>query len=333
MNKTSFTIIIVFFIIIHTTQAQQTAYHHYPETACLSQAVSGFSFPENIYSSGLYEQISDSINIPLKRAGNLLLIETVIDGIQGHLIFDSGAAAQLVLNKTYFRDRRKTGSRTTRGITGNLEETDIITINGFKLSDKQFTDISADVTDLSHIENRKGIKILGFFGLELIHDFEIVIDVNNNELKLINREHQHHDKEEIENSFDYSQKITIVNNIIFIQAIVGGKELKFCFDTGAEKNVFSFSLPQKIMNTFTFTGRINLSGAGSNNKEVLCGVINDFILGTRRIKNMTAIFTDLSGLSEVYGVEISGVLGFEFLTIGKISINCNKNLLGIDYNS
>jgi hypothetical protein len=120
MNKTHLNIIIVFFIFLQPIQAQQTAYYQYPETARRLHAVSGLWFSTSSYSSGLYEQITDSVNIPLKRAGNLLLIETVIDGVQGHLIFDSGAAAQLVLNKTYFRDRRKTGSRTTRGITGNL---------------------------------------------------------------------------------------------------------------------------------------------------------------------------------------------------------------------
>ena len=36
----------------------------------------------------------------------------------------------------------------------------------------------------SQIENRIGLKILGFFGLQLINNFEIIIDINNNELQL-----------------------------------------------------------------------------------------------------------------------------------------------------
>jgi hypothetical protein len=332
MNKILRSLFFLFFITCYPTQAQNVSYKITPETFCGPRPVSGFYIPDDIqYSSGFFEQISDSINIPLKRAGNLLLIETIIDGVQGHLIFDSGAGAQLVLNKTYFRDKRKSGSRITRGITGNSEDVDMINVNGFLIADTLFTNILADVTDLSHIENRKGIKILGFFGLELIHDFEIIIDANKEELKLIRIDKKKSISEETIQAYDYSQKIAIVNHILFIQASVGGKELKFCFDTGAEKNVLSYSLPQKIMDTFTFTGRISLSGAGSENKEVICGIINDFALGTQHIKKMTAIFTDLSGLSDVYGVQISGVLGYEFLTLGKIRINCNKSLFSIDF--
>jgi hypothetical protein len=282
--------------------------------------------------SGILDQISDSLVIPIKRAGNLLLVETIVDGVSGNLIFDTGAASLLVLNETYFRDHKKIGRKQTEGITGSLQEVGIVKIDSFIISENCYYDLYADVTDLSHIENKKGIKILGFFGLELINDFEIVIDVKNEELKLVRIQSKKSKTNDIIHNYSYSQEIEIVNNVIFLWATVGGRDLKFCMDTGAEENVISYSLPQKVMNSFTFSGRLNLTGAGSSKKEVLYGVMNDFVLGTRPIKNMTALFTDLSGLSEVYGVQISGVLGYQFLTIGKIFVDCKRNLLGIDFN-
>ena len=46
---------------------------------------------------------TDSVFIPLKRVGNLLLLEAEIDGVVGNFIVDLGAP-YLVLNSTYFRD-------------------------------------------------------------------------------------------------------------------------------------------------------------------------------------------------------------------------------------
>src|SRR5512138_3041409 len=54
--------------------------------------------PGTIWPEGVY-----MTTIPLKRAGRLFMIEVVIDGITGNLIFDTGAS-KLVLNSTYFRN-------------------------------------------------------------------------------------------------------------------------------------------------------------------------------------------------------------------------------------
>lgn len=58
-------------------------------------------------SSKSYESIfpakTDSVVIPLKRAGRLLLIDARVEDQTGNLVFDSGANG-LVLNSTYFRD-------------------------------------------------------------------------------------------------------------------------------------------------------------------------------------------------------------------------------------
>ena len=44
--------------------------------------------------------------------------------------------------------------------------------------------MQADVSNLNHLENRAGVKILGLFGFNMFKNFEIVIDGNNNMLQL-----------------------------------------------------------------------------------------------------------------------------------------------------
>ena len=44
---------------------------------------------------------------------------------------------------------------------------------------------------------------------------------------------------------------------------------------------------------------------------------------------METIITNLDNLSEAYGVQIDGVLGFDFLNKGTVCINFNKKQLGM----
>jgi len=271
----------------------------------------------------------DSLLIPLKRAGNLLLIEVIIDGEYGNLIFDSGAAAELVLNQTYFRNHRKCGSKQITGINGLAERIDVITVDSLVMCEQTSSGIKADLLDLSHIENSKGIKVLGFFGLQLLNEFEIVLNIDKQELQLFRTDRKGNSNNPNTVVFDYSQRITISNNVLFLWAFVGGKELRFCLDTGAETNVISNTTPKKVLSTVSINGRIKVSDAGSRNNEMLFGTMNDFMLGTQKIDNMKTVITGLGSLSEIYGIRIDGVLGYEFLIQGKIFINRKKQNFGI----
>lgn len=276
----------------------------------------------------------DSLLITLKRAGNLVLIEVIIDGVHGNLIFDSGSSAELVLNKTYFRNHARCGNRKITGINGLVKEIDIIKVDSLVMSDITSHKIEADLLDLSHIENSKGVKILGFFGLKFLQDFEIVLDVMKGELQIFRtnwRGNRINSQDRI--LFDYSQRITICNNVVFMWAFVGGKELRFCLDTGAESNVVSSIAPKKALRCVSISGRIKVNDAGSQSSELLYGVINDFELGSRKIPDMKTIISNLYSLTKIYNMQIDGVLGYEFLKQGKIYINCKKSKIGICYNN
>src|SRR6056297_198076 len=61
---------------------------------------------------------ANNIVIPLKRAGNLILIDGKVDGQSGTLILDTGAPG-LVLNSTYFRESKPAAKGQGQGITGS----------------------------------------------------------------------------------------------------------------------------------------------------------------------------------------------------------------------
>jgi hypothetical protein len=275
---------------------------------------------------------TDPVVIPLKQSGHLFLIEAEIDGQSGNLIFDTGAK-ELVLNSTYFRKYVQTGKVTSSGITGPVGGEGKITVGRIEFADMVFTNLTADRTDLGHIENRRGVKILGMTGFALLRNFEIIIDPIHGQLIL-----HRIDKtgKRLNNAFplfesDLTQKIEGSGNIVFLKGSIGGKTLNFCFDTAAETNVISNNSGKNVLSTITITRRARLKGAGSAVSEVLFGKLNNFSMGAYSLSDMDTVVTSLFELNEAYDTHIDGVLGYSFLKHGEICVNFLKSQIGIRF--
>lgn len=272
----------------------------------------------------------DVLTIPLKRVGNLFMIDANVDNQIGNLIFDTGAMG-LVLNKTYYRNHVIEDSQPSNGINGSISNVSYVNIDRLEFSDLTFKNTRADLTDLGHIENRRKVKILGLLGLSLIKDFEIIIDVNNSQLQLFRIDKKGNRLNKTEKSFqsDITQPIQSTNNIIFLKGMIGGKKLNFCMDTGSETNVISNRSSKEVLKSITITRRSSLQGSGSKKSEVFYGTMNNFVYINKELTGMETIITNLDNLCEAYGVQIDGVLGYDFLNKGSVCINLNKKQLGI----
>ena len=275
---------------------------------------------------------ADSVVIPMKRAGRLLLIEAIVDGEIGNLVFDTGANG-LVFNSTYFRNHVKSKGLNSNGITGSVGLVEQIVLDQIEFSDLIYKKIRVDMTNLGHIENRRGIKILGLIGFNLLRGFEIVIDSNNNQLKLFRIDKTGNRLSSNSSAFvaDQTQKISTNSNILFLEGKIGGKTLNFCLDTGAETNVISSYANKNILSTLTITRRSGLKGTGVAGSEVLFARMNDFALGGRQIKGMETIISNLDALSEAYGTKIDGMLGYNFMEQGILCVNFTRKLFGIQF--
>jgi predicted aspartyl protease len=274
----------------------------------------------------------ESVIIPLKRVGRLFLIEGKIDNLTGNFLFDTGAA-QLVLNSTYFRKYLSVIESGGGGITGSTGGIQRTVIKKLDVGGLMYKEVNADVTGLGHIENRRGVKILGLFGVGMLKGLEMVIDINHNELRLYRLDRTGNRISARKNEFraDVTEKVEFYHNILFVKARIGGKVLDFCLDTGAESNVLNSYAPKKVLSTVTILRRSDLMGVGSGEAEVLLGNLNDFVLGERAISNMQTIIASLDALSASYGYPIDGMLGYDFFEKGEICINLVKNELKISF--
>jgi predicted aspartyl protease len=273
------------------------------------------------------------VTIPLKRAGRLFLLEGIIDNVVGNFILDTGASG-LVLNKTYFRNSIVVDDEEGGGVTGSTAVVARINVKRLSISELTYANVSADVTPLGHLENRRGVKILGLFGMSMMKNVEMVIDIRNNELQIFKL-----DKNGIRPGapapvvkYDIIQKIGEFRNVLFVKATIGGKVLDFCLDTGAESNVLSISSHKKVMEKVTITRRSGLNGVGQDRGEVLYGTLNEFSMGNRQMVPMETILCSLTAMSQKYGYPIDGMLGYDFFAKGKIYINLVKKEMGICLN-
>jgi len=274
----------------------------------------------------------ESVVIPLKRIGRLFMIEAKIDNTVGNFLFDTGAA-QLVLNSTYFRKYMTTNGGEGGGITGTTGALQHVQIKKLDVAGLLYSDMMADVTDLGHIENRRGVKVLGLFGVCMLKGMEMVIDINHNELRLYRLDKTGNRMAVQKNEFraDVTEKVELYHNILFVKARIGGKLLDFCLDTGAESNVLNSFASKKVLSTVTILRRSDLMGVGSGEAEVLLGKLNDFVLGEYPIRDMQTIIASLDALAASYGYPIDGMLGYDFFEKGEVCINLVKNELKISF--
>lgn len=269
------------------------------------------------------------LTIPLKRVQNLFFIEAKVDTLVGNFILDTGAP-NLVLNKTYFNQWRVAEGVASFGITGGGNQVYYKHLDSLVIDKLSYQSLDADLVDLGHLENSRGIKILGLLGANLFFEMEMEIDMQNSVLYLYKLDKAGNRLEDIISlTPDLEVPIVIENNIMFMQATVGEKKLRFCLDTGAESNALNNNSSNKVLQHFALTGRTKLGGSGYQTMEVLNGVLDEIYISEYAFRDMPFILSDISYLQTVYATNLNGVIGYPFFAKGKVIINTKKNLLSM----
>lgn len=285
-------------------------------------------FPDPIPQGDL-----NRITIPIKRAGNLLLLEVRIDSIVGNLILDTGAP-HLVLNSTYFRNYPKYGSIVAAGITGGGGEGSQTQIGRMDVAPGLFyTKVDADVVPLGHLESKKGVKILGLFGLNLLKRMEIHFHIRDNEIVLYrltrNGERLYKDDAEQLQTAIKPLRISQENGLLLMDAQINEKHLLFYLDSGAETNILHSGCSKKVFDKVSITKRSMLSGVGQSQVEVLQGDLSELTVNGMVFKDVGVTVMNLNSMRTAYDVSIDGMLGYGFLAQRSIGINFIKGALYI----
>lgn len=282
-----------------------------------SMHVSGapFAAPE---AEGDFERLA----LPLKRAGNLFLIEAEIDSIRGNFILDLGAP-YLVLNSTYFRNykvdyRHRAG--TLNSANNHVRRTEI---RNLKLSALEFNNIQADVTDLGTIENQRGVQILGLLGVRLFAQLILELDLRGQQLVL------HRTESTLDNeapaSFDLPMRIH--QEVLLVRGKLNGKKMRYSLDTGAELSILDQGLPNSAFGDMEILRRTEVIGADGEAVEMLVALVEGYELNGVELVEMRTLIADLRTMSRAYGTSIDGILGYPFFAQGRMIIDFKNERL------
>lgn len=277
---------------------------------------------------------ADSCVIPFSRAGNLILIRVRADTTEGNFILDTGAPG-LVLNLTYFRDYPAVTepNEEQSGITGNVSAVKKTLVGKLSFDCVTGNAVNADLVNLGHIENARGIRIFGLIGLSIIRRFEMIIDYENSLLYLyrIPKKNALALKSYLlkDTSAYNTVPIKVWNNKIVAQPYIAGKKLRLIIDSGAESNVLDSRLPDKVFENVEVLRRIKLTGAGDKKVEALYGNLNNLTIGNQNTGSLPVIITNLEKTCLIDNECFDGILGFDFLSLHKIGFNFVTNKMFI----
>jgi hypothetical protein len=254
------------------------------------------------------------------------MVKAKADTTEGNFILDTGAP-NLVLNITYFRDYPLTnipdGDQTS--ITGSTATINKTSVKELCFGSLKYFQNDADLVNLGHIENSKGVKILGLLGMELFKQCEMIIDYEKELIylhRIAQKEASTYKSEQLSDTSTYSTfPIDITNNRIIVRTEMAGKKLKLVIDCAAESNVLDSRLPNKIFANVTITKKVTLTGAGNKKVEALYGNLKNLKMGNQEISDLPVLITNLENTCFSDTGCVDGILGFDFLSLHKIGFN------------
>ena len=263
--------------------------------------------------------------VPIKRAGNLIIVEATVDSIEGNFVLDTGAP-YLVLNKTYFRDSPKINDQDSEGINGGTDGSFTTVVHNFNILDLKFSKLTADVTDLSAIENGRNIKILGLLGTRLFSRFAITVDLFRSVMYIQNVDNNGNipeDERVFHDRFMFSP-IMYLKDVVYLKGTIGTKTLWFGFDTGAETNLLDYNQSKKFLDKMEMISRSTITGVGGSNFDVITAKFDGLIIGDRMFMKNRVLLTSLEKIGKAYDRQVDGILGYDFFVRGIFTINFVK---------
>ncbi len=268
--------------------------------------------------------------LPIKRAGNLIIIEAEVDGVTGNFVLDTGAP-YLVLNATYFRDMPVIAGQHSAGVNGEVHESFCTEVATLHLGELQYKRIRADVTDLSPIENSRNIKILGLLGTQLFAKLALTVDLFQNTLYV-----HKPDKEGIITNTPVITKgktlttdFKLLNNVIFIKSAVANNTFWLVFDTGAEATLFDYRRTKKAISQLSIERTAKLTGVGGSSFQIIYAKLDTLIIGGTTFANNPVMLTSLDNMGRAYGQTVDGMLGYDFFSRNVFTINFVRKELTI----
>lgn len=256
----------------------------------------------------------DAMISPLDIRNGMPYVNAKLDGQAGWFLLDTGAP-MLVLNEQKTSDERSipAASFSTNFNLGSTK------VKQFGWANVQRKNLDALVLDISHLEISTHKNLIGIIGYDILKDFELFIDYQNEQVLLLQPGNNHlHKAATPLATLDYELQGHLP--VIFVQ--VGDEVMRFGLDTGAGVNLIDQDHKNMLpSNLLTPLGTEEIRSIDQHSSRVEGILINEVQVAELVLDNMKFLFTELSDLEVKSGVKIDGLLGFPFFEQVRCSID------------
>lgn len=275
------------------------------------------------------------MRVPFNLVGGLPIVQATVNGESGNFIFDTGAI-DLVLNNKYFGSETANYQASAAGVTGSVGTVGNKKVERFRLDNLIAENFNVDVIDLTHIERKKRLKIMGLVGYGVLEEFALLFDYSLSQVILIRTDKKGKPYEELP-ADEYTGPKTfelneLTGHIAIMKLTFGKTKLSFGLDSGAEQNLLDHYVSGKFLKAnFEITKRVNLNGTGGESIEVISGLLNNATFNTMTFTQMKTLITNLESINASYGTQVDGILGYEFFNQYPVLLNYrNKTVTFFD---
>ena len=129
----------------------------------------------------------DVIEIPFTMAGKLIAVKVILNGEYKTFILDSGAP-KVILNSNHIAGDSMNAKKTlssSKDVNGNISGMDITKVDELDFYGIQLNNQNVLTLDLSHLEESLETEIYGLIGYELLNEYDVLYDYQNQKLTLI----------------------------------------------------------------------------------------------------------------------------------------------------
>jgi len=253
--------------------------------------------------------------IPFEKSSGLLLVNAVVNGLEGKLIFDTGADHILINNSDTKYDTKAKASFVS--ITGD-KASSRITLESFIMGAFKARDLTAYAADLSLIEKHLGVKILGIFGAGLLDSELIEIDIKEGVIEIFSRKNL--DTESFKSLDRFP--VCFKNGIPLIELNMNGESFKFLLDTGSSVSIIDSAIVEKHSGNFMKTNKkFDLLTAASESSDRYYYNSYGMSLASRPFTDLKMAVMDLSSVNNQLETPVSGILSLEDLPFESMIID------------
>ena len=271
--------------------------------------------------------------IPFRLAGGeqpLILLPVQVNG-QGpfEFILDTGAGPTLLANELadslgVARGEAKEAMGAGGGLSVSLATLDSLTIGS-----ERFEDVPVAITDLSAIAGAIRARVDGDLGHSVLRHFIVTLDYPSSTLILTRSPEGMSAPPSRPAEFVAFRLAHPQKPLIVVPVVVNDKgPYEFAVDTGASTSVVSSTLARELG---LVTENIPSVTAGGGSVQAERSRLESVSVGGTRQQDLPVIVSDfLTMLNRVIGVQLEGIVGYNFLRNYRVTIDYPSALLSFE---